>query len=232
MNNHGLFSAKVLDILEVATDTKHFSFEILNADVSFSAGQFFLLSVSEKISRAYSIASAPSLLPRFDLLIKRVPNGAATEKFLWKKKIGDVLSFRGPMGRFLIDDPTKKQILIATGTGLAPMRAFWQELLSQKNPPEVHLFFGVRSEEFLFCQKELLDLQKKNKNFSATICLSRPAQKNDFFCGRVTDAISKKEKNFFSKAEISLCGSREMINDAKKILEEKKFSGKINIESW
>ena len=136
------------------------------------------------------------------------------------------------MGRFGISPESKRHLLVATGTGLAPMRSLWQSLLMKKNSPKIHLLFGVRSEEFLFCTEEITELEKNFPNFSATICLSRPQKSGDFFQGRVTDCMRKKPSEFFENTEFSLCGSKEMVAEMKEILAEKNGNGKINIESW
>ena len=232
---HHLFSAEIVDIADIAQDTKKFSFRIVeNAPKPFFPGQFFLLSLENNINRAYSIASSPSALPFFDLLIKRVPNGAATDGFLWKASVGDHLSFRGPMGRFTLRHPEKKHIFIATGTGLAPMRSFWQFLLEQGSPPPVHLVFGVRDEDHLFCEQELAELSQKYSSFSYTICLSRPHHPhNTYVSGRVTDYCASLPPSAFADADVFLCGSRGMVEDMKAILTEKGVQKEhIGIESW
>lgn len=239
-NMHEPFLAKIINIKDIAKDTKKFSFEIFeNIPDCFSAGQFFLLALPNNINRAYSIASSPSQLPHFDLLIKRVENGAATDKFLWKSAVGDELSFRGPMGRFGLLSPEKKQIFVATGTGLAPMRSFWQSLLEKKNAPEIHVIFGVRHESNIFCMEELVELEKQYPHFSYSICLSRPERDSQqteitsFFTGRVTDFVKTMPPSDFENACVSLCGSKPMVEEMKHILAQKGVATEnIGVESW
>ena len=230
-NAHEPFIATVIEIRTIAEDTKKFRFRITkNAPDCFLPGQFFLLQADEKINRAYSIASSPSQLPEFDLLIKLVPNGAATTK-LWEMNEGEEVHFRGPMGRFGLRNPKKKQIFIATGTGLAPMRSFWQSLLELENPPEMELIFGVRCEKNIFCLQEFSDCASQMKS---SMCLSRPEEKSDLiFEGRVTDCVRNMEASRFENAEVYLCGSKEMVDEMKVILTEKGVGGeRIGVESW
>jgi ferredoxin-NADP reductase len=237
MNLHTPFAARLIAVSDVADKTRLFRFRIEGAQPdSFSPGQFFLLQVDEKTNRAYSIASAPTQLPEFELLVKYVDNGAAST-FLWHLKEGSEVLFRGPMGRFGIRHPHKKQLLIATGTGLAPMRSFYQSLIVDPRLPALRLIFGVRHEENLFCLDELRALKAQYpERFSYTLCLSQPHQAvtQDVFSGRVTgclaSAISAAD---LADTEVSLCGSREMVDEAKGLLEAKGVPKElINVESW
>lgn len=230
-NIHEPFRAKVIKIEDIAEDTKRFRFRInSDSEVSFTPGQFFLLQADEKTNRAYSIASGPSQIPEFELLIKRVPNGKATT-FLWGLHGSEEVSFRGPMGRFGIRNPNRKQIFIATGTGLAPLRSFWQSLLELPEPPEMELIFGVRHEENLFCMEEF---SRCTPQLNTSVCLSRPKEEQgNFFHGRVTDLVRHMESHRFEKAEVYLCGSKPMVDEMKEILAEKGVGpDRIGIESW
>lgn len=236
MNKHTPFSAELMFVRDIAQDTRIFRFRADRVNqLVFLAGQFFLLQVSEKINRAYSIASTPSLLPEFELIIKFVPGGAASG-FLWKLKPGDKVTFRGPMGKFGIRFPEKKQIFIATGTGLAPIRAMWQTVAEKNHPAHMRLIFGVRHESNLFCLEELSQLADNIPDiFQYQICLSRPLEKESrgYFCGRVTDFTKSLSENELQGAEISLCGSKEMVAEIRNILTEKGVTkDMINVESW
>ncbi len=234
-NKHNSFTAKLVAIEDVAMETKRFRFLVTShAPDPFLPGQFFLLQAQGKegiVNRAYSIASSPALLPEFDLLIKRVPKGKSTT-FLWGLKGGEEILFRGPMGRFGLRNPELKQVFIATGTGLAPMRSFWQFLSEKGSAPSLEVIFGVRNQEYLFCIDELSTLSKINPHFSYSVCLSR-SQGNEYFQGRVTDFVRQKKDSDFMNAEIYLCGSKEMVEEMKEILTEKGVgTNRIGIESW
>lgn len=230
---HEPFRAEIIQIEDIALETKRFRFRITEkVPEGFSAGQFFLLALEGNVNRAYSIASSPAQMPEFELLIKHVENGVATS-FLWESQTGDMLTFRGPLGRFGLKNPEAKQLLVATGTGLAPMRSFWQSLLSQENPPKIHLLFGVRNEDFVFCEEELKILKKEHSSFSYTLCLSRPSTEGDFFIGRVTDCARTLDDEHFKGAQVSLCGSKPMVDEMKEILTEKEVPAEnIGVESW
>lgn len=235
-NNHSQFRAKIIQNIDIAKDTKQFRFRIEEGGPdSFSPGQFFLMQIDQKTHRSYSIASSPRQMPEFDLQIKYMKDGAASE-FLWNNvDVGSEILFRGPMGRFGIQHPEKKQLLVATGTGLAPMRSIWQFLV-QENGPKIHLIFGVRHIANVFSREEMEELKQKfPKKFDYTICLSRPEGEVDFefYEGRVTDYVKKFTAEDVIDTEVSLCGSKDMVDQMKEFLSEQGVEKEmINVESW
>jgi benzoyl-CoA 2,3-dioxygenase component A len=82
------------------------------------------------------------------LTVKRVPNGVCSN-YVCDLKKGDKVRITGPFGTtFLLPgDPQAKLLMVCTGTGSAPFRAF--TMRRQRVMPEVNgsmlLFFGARS---------------------------------------------------------------------------------------
>ena len=76
-------------------------------------------------TRAYSIASAPSG-NHFELCVNRVENGFFSNHLadLPDLPVGGTIQIHGPHGHFILQEPITDSILVATGTGVAPMRAF------------------------------------------------------------------------------------------------------------
>ncbi len=236
MNPHAPFTAELLSYKEIAKDTGLFRFRITDGEVEdFIPGQFFLLEVDAKTHRAYSVASSPSQLPEFELLIKYLEGGAASELF-WKLQPSESVQFRGPMGKFAIKHPNKKQLLIATGTGLAPIRSIYQSLEESKSSPSLHLVFGVRHAANLFCVEEFGELQQAApEHFRYRLCLSQPEAdaEVDYVEGRVTNFVETLPEEEFVDTEVSICGGRQMVVDIREILEQKGVdNSRINVESW
>lgn len=83
--------------------------------------------------------------------------GVATN-YMLDLPLGATLKTTGPVGRtFLLpEDPDTPLIMIATGTGIAPFRAFWQQLQATGARPEAWLFFGVPTSQELLYASEIL----------------------------------------------------------------------------
>ena len=109
----------------------HLEFEVEGASsFAFAPGQFVSAMAEDDSGkqqlRAYSLASAPNG-NRFALCLNRVNDGFFSNR-LADMQEGDTLEFQQPLGFFTLRQPVTDSILIATGTGVAPMRGFLQWL--------------------------------------------------------------------------------------------------------
>src|SRR5205807_8953987 len=135
--------------LSQSSETKHMVYAIEDMErFDFAAGQFISMvapRAGKTITRAYSLASAPRK-NEFDLCLNRVEQGFFSN-FLCDMKEGETVNFHGPHGTFVLRNPLRDSILIATGTGIAPMRGFVQCLFADDSPHkgrEIRLVYGTR----------------------------------------------------------------------------------------
>eukprot|EP00735_Rhodelphis_limneticus_P007159 TRINITY_DN19663_c0_g1::TRINITY_DN19663_c0_g1_i1::g.3235::m.3235 TRINITY_DN19663_c0_g1::TRINITY_DN19663_c0_g1_i1::g.3235 ORF type:complete len:391 (+),score=78.61,sp/Q9S9P8/FNRR2_ARATH/60.63/1e-138,NAD_binding_1/PF00175.16/2.7e-23,FAD_binding_6/PF00970.19/0.00039,FAD_binding_1/PF00667.15/4,FAD_binding_1/PF00667.15/2.3,YL1_C/PF08265.6/20,YL1_C/PF08265.6/26 TRINITY_DN19663_c0_g1_i1:49-1173(+) len=103
-------------------------------------------------------------------------------------KPGDEVSLAGPTGKVLLmqEECTKPQIMIATGTGIAPFRSFVRRLFLENVPrsvteqcPLAWLFMGVPNKDGLLYQEEFDHMQRRNASrFRIDYAISREGPKN------------------------------------------------------
>ncbi len=198
--------------------------------IDFKAGQFVLVKTKhpqtgELISRAYSIASAPSETHVVRLNLEIVPQGKLTP-LMEQWEVGAPIELQGPFGHFVVKSlPEKKTLLfVATGVGVAPFRSMIEDLLSKGDSREFHLYFGVRSQEDIFYREVFEALASQHPNFHFTLTLSRPQESGGWTgaYGRVT-ALLPDASFDPSTTDAYLCGGKPMIDDVKKILLQKGF---------
>jgi ferredoxin-NADP reductase len=109
-------------------------------ELSFAAGQFVSAVAPDangKLqTRAYSIASAPNK-NQFELCVNRVEEGFFSNHLadLPDLPIGAEIQIHGPHGHFILKEPITDSILVATGTGIAPMRGYLQWLFPAEMAP-------------------------------------------------------------------------------------------------
>jgi ferredoxin-NADP reductase len=162
----------------------HFEFVIDELEgFPFTSGQF-ISAVAKDVTgkqqtRAYSIASA-ARENRFELCVNRVEGGFFSNHLadLPDLPVGGTIQLHGPHGYFVLQQPVTDSILVATGTGIAPMRGFLQSLFPENGPDlsngkDIWLVYGTRHESELYYRDELEALAKRVPNFHYLATLSR-----------------------------------------------------------
>lgn len=214
------FKAPLKKIEKLTENVWHFDFDYSSDPVDFLPGQFFMIDIldgnPEKAQRAYSTASAPTNKEFFSLCLKLIPGGRASTYFE-NLKLGDVCSFTGPYGRFVLEDSEKDVVMVATGTGIAPFIAMLPVLWEKGFSKPVTLYFGVASQKDLFYLETLEKWQKEHENFTVLICLSDPEPGWKGLKGRVTAHLPDLPMEV-GNTKIYLCGNGEMIKEVREIL--------------
>jgi len=214
--NHSIHEAFLRSVWNTNERTKHFQFQISNGHrFDFRPGQFISLDIElegRKVRRPYSIASAPRADNGFDLCLNMLPEGRVSS-WLFHLKPGDKIGFSGPFGFFsLREPPDPVSAFIATGTGIAPIRAMLQQLYSRPHDSEVWLIFGVRKESDILYREEFEQMAAEHPNFHFIPTLSRPGPGWTGHTGYVQRHVVRylaEKKGFHAY----LCGLRKMIDD-------------------
>ena len=140
--------AQLIGTEDITHDIREFQFELKDA-APFLPGQYALLSVpGVEGARAYSMSNVGGDGgKRWDFQIKRVPDGACTQKLFETLKTGDEIGFDGPFGMaYLREDAPRDVLCIAGGSGLSPMisiaRGFAQSPALQDR--QLHFVYGGR----------------------------------------------------------------------------------------
>lgn len=215
--------------LSKSSETKHLVFSIEDLEsFDFAAGQFISLVAphnGKTITRAYSLASAPRK-NEFDLCLNRVEQGFFSN-FLCDMKEGETVTFHGPHGTFVLRNPLRDSILIATGTGIAPIRGFVQWLFaadSRHQGRDIHLVYGTRYPVDIY-YKNFFDLIAHDfPNFHYVITLSRPPEDWNGERGYVQDQVRKivtaRSESERTTMDAYVCGLNDMISATRKMLKE------------
>jgi len=188
------------------------------------AGQFVTIKIpnQEKLTmRAYSIASKPGM-EHFELCIKAVEGGTASNWLSALQEDKDI-EFIGPAGAFTFKTtPNKSVLLIATGTGIAPIKSILEdELVNKDSKQNFELIFGLRHVKDVFYQDPLEKLAQDFPNFKYSITLSRPEDESwAGLQGRVTDYMQNLELDPQS-TESYACGLKPMIEETTSLLQAK-----------
>src|ERR1700677_5088828 len=144
--------AVVSECHDIAPEVRHFVFEVPEVEqLHFKPGQFVSFNATlngKKITRPYSIVSLPDG-NRFELCLNLVHEGVFTPH-LFAMQPGDSIEMSAPLGFFVVRDPAKDAVFIATGTGIAPFRAMAPDYLSHPQANRLTVLFGVRHEHTIY----------------------------------------------------------------------------------
>ncbi|MBV9949229.1 MAG: FAD-dependent oxidoreductase, partial [Myxococcales bacterium] len=137
--------------------------------------------VPARTRRSYSIASPPDGTPRFAIAVTRVEGGPVSN-WLHGLASGEKLRFVGPQGFFTRPaSGGPPSLMIATGTGVAPMRSMVHAAMAAGARAPITLLLGVRREEDLIYAGEFAALARQQAFFQFAPTLSRP---EDGWAGR------------------------------------------------
>lgn len=183
---------------------------------AYRPGQYMIFPVPNlphPIRRSYSISTPPSDVGHFEVCVRAVAGGLGSN-FVHRLRPGQRLTVEGPFGDFVLDEESDRDILmIATGTGISPIKAMLMHLLEQRSRRRVRLFFGLRYESDLFYTDLLRGLKAHYPGFEYRIVLSRADPETwSGPRGRVTDLIDRHlVKEDAANTEVYICGGRPMI---------------------
>ncbi len=219
--------ATLIEAHDIAEGVRHFVFEAPElAALQFQPGQWVSLTGvlhGKEITRAYSIASAPSPGHRFELCLNLVDHGAFSPH-LFDLKPGDRVEMGSPMGTFTLREPPRDSLMIATGTGIAPFRSILEARMNELFPP-VTLLFGVRDESHIFYRDEFESMERRYPQFHFWPTLTRPDAAWPGRTGRV-QAHLEEAMGGRRELDIYLCGLKEMVDDLRAILKSMGFDRK------
>jgi ferredoxin-NADP reductase len=201
-------------------------FRVESPQFYFRPGQYMIFhmpEINKIVRRSYSICSSPSDTSRFEICVRAVSGGYCSN-YVHRLRPGDLIQVEGPYGEFSLEPESNREvILVATGTGISPIKSMLLQLFERKTPRRIRLFFGLRNVSDLF-YGDLFDFfAAKHPNFEPVITLSQPDPEAwSGPRGRVTRLIQQQVTRVDAeRSEAYLCGGRQMIEDVKRLLIEK-----------
>lgn len=184
------------------------------AGLLYRAGQYVNVHLPDGSHRSFSMASRPHPT-RLDFHIRRIPGGRFTSEQAPRLAPGDRLSLELPLGEFGYHaDDYRPLIMVATGTGLAPIKSMLEALMEDPDCPPVALYWGARTEADLYLHDEIAAWGERLCDFRYVPVLSRAGAGWSGRRGHVQQAVLEDHEDL-SEHAIYLCGSPAMIADAK-----------------
>lgn len=142
--------ARVQTLTRVADDVMVLHLQLPAADpFRYHAGQYVEVILKDGARRSYSMANAPHTGSPLELHIRHMPGGRFTDHVFGTAdtqiKEREILRLEGPFGSFFLREAsTKPIVLLASGTGFAPVQAIVQHLIHTESKRPVVLYWGGR----------------------------------------------------------------------------------------
>lgn len=183
----------------------------------FKAGQYIDFLLSDGRRRSFSIANSPVNADHLELHIRRVENGQFTRHVFEQMKEREILRFEGPLGSFYLHDGTDKPvILLAGGTGFAPIKGLLEAAIEAGSTRRFSLYWGARERAGLYMDELAQRWANEIPGFEYIPVLSGATADDDWRGrrGLVHCAVSDDHPDL-SGHEVYACGAPAMIEAAR-----------------
>jgi propane monooxygenase reductase component len=214
--------AEVVEIEAVTHDIRRLVMRVIEpADFSFLPGQYVDIHVpgTDGARRSFSLANMPGD-GLIELMIKQYPGGRFSGMLDGEVEPGHEIGFTGPYGAFHLRRSDAPALMIAGGSGMAPVLSLLRALAVEGTDRPVRFFYGARMERDLFHLDEIAELGAHIADFRFTPVLSDEAW--DGATGLVHEVVDQYlETGEISDPEGYMCGPPPMIDAVQEMLVDK-----------
>lgn len=214
------FPAIVKGVEFLAKDVAKLTLRVpIHENIKILAGQFVDLTLPSGVCRSYSIANPPKLSNMVDIEfhIRHMPGGAFTDRVFTDMKLRERIECRGPLGTFFLRESEKAAILLASGTGYAPIRSILLDQCARGSTREFVLYWGGRTKADLYLHEEAEALALEHRNIRYVPVLSEPTEQCNW-SGRTGFVHRAVMEDFpdLSEAQVYACGAPIMVDAARR----------------
>ena len=210
--------SRVQSITRAAPDVAIVTLQLpANEALAYRAGQYIEFLLKDGKRRAYSLACAPTLERPLELHIRHLAGGLFTDHVFGAMKERDILRFEGPLGTFFLREESSKPIvLLASGTGFAPVKALVEHLMHLKSTRPVRLYWGGRRPQDLYMDELCQAWTTTMPDFTYVPVVS-DALPEDHWTGRsgFVHAAVMQDIPDLSGYQVYACGAPAMVEAAR-----------------
>lgn len=186
-----------------------------NERLQFLAGQYIEFLLPDGKRRAFSLANAPHADDLLELHVRHIPGGNFTEHVFTKMKEKDILRIEGPFGSFTLrEDSTKPILLVAGGTGFAPIKGLIEHALHIGIKRPMQLYWGAKNRAGLYLNA-LAERWAQENGIAYTPVLSEPDADWPGRSGLVHEAVLADHPDL-SAYQAYVCGAPAMCEAAQR----------------
>jgi len=214
---------RVMDLETLADDVMRVTLQLPAADpFRFYPGQYLDILLKDGSRRSYSMANAPADDNRVELHVRHMPGGMFTDTIFGVAdkplKVRDILRVEAPLGSFFLrEDSDKPIVLLASGTGFAPIRAILQHMVVTDNQRPTVLYWGGRRPADLYLSAEAQAFENSLMDFHYVPVVSDALPEDDWQgdTGFVHHVVMEGLPDL-SGHQVYACGAPIMVESARR----------------
>jgi NAD(P)H-flavin reductase/hemoglobin-like flavoprotein len=180
--------------------------------IPFRAGQYLSVEVPQRprLWRYLSPANAPRPDGSLEFHVRAVDGGWVSRAIVSHTQAGDVWRFGPPLGRLGVDrESDRKVLMIAGGTGVAPMQSLLDNLAQWGENPRVQIFYGGRTREDLYALDGLKMMASCNPWLTVRPVVEQAGAPSGFEAGTLADVVTRY--GAWPEYDVLVSGSPAMI---------------------
>ena len=180
---------------------------------AFRAGQYIDILLADGQRRSFSIANAPHDSGHLELHVRRIDGGRFTGHIFETMMQKEILRFEGPLGSFFLrEDSTRPIVMVAGGTGFAPIKGIVEHAIRLGLQRPIALYWGARRRDGLY-----LDVLARSWEAALPGLRYVPVLSDEPWEGRVGLVHEAVLEDFadLSAHEVYACGAPAMIDAAR-----------------
>jgi CDP-4-dehydro-6-deoxyglucose reductase, E3 len=191
-----------------------------NEKFQYLAGQYIEFILRDGTRRSYSMGAAAHIADQLELHIRHMPGGKFTDPLFGSAapalKEKDILRLEGPMGTFYLrEDSLKPIIMLASGTGFAPLKAMVEHTIFKHMNRPIYFYWGARRPQDLYMQAKCEQWALELSHFKYTPVVS-DALAQDSWTGRTGFVHHAVMQDFtdLSGYQVYACGAPIVVSSA------------------
>ncbi len=212
---------RVAQLTQLSHDVMQVRLQLPASDTfRYHAGQYVEFLLRDGARRAYSMANEPStqaVTPGLELHIRHMPGGKFTDHVFGAMKEKDIQRVEGPFGSFYLrEDSTAPMVLLASGTGFAPIKALIEQMYITGNTRQATLYWGGRRPADLYMHAWVQDKLAHMPNLRYVPVVSNALPEDDWTgrTGFVHQAVLDDVPDL-SGHQVYACGAPIVVDTAR-----------------
>lgn len=187
------------------------------AGLDFHAGQYINIVLDDDRLRPFSLASAPREDNLLELHIRHNAGGRVAAWLQQDLAQDTRVQVEGPYGDFHVQDSERPMIMIAGGTGFAPIKSLVEQLIAQQCRRTLYLYWGARTREDLYLENLAQRWGRVHDNIHFIPVVSEESPQATLRGGLVHEAVLEDFAGL-ADYEVYICGPAAMIQTARQAL--------------